>query len=68
VQSLAHVIVQTLDGKDQFIDNPYYKVQLIQYDAKVQEHEAYTELRFTNGLSYTCGKRQVGKSEIMVRK
>jgi hypothetical protein len=43
-------IIQTMDGKDRLIDNPDYKTQLLQYEAKVQEHEAYLTRFFVMGL------------------
>jgi hypothetical protein len=43
-------IIQTPDGKDRLIDNPNYKIQLLQYEAKVQEHEAYLTPFYVMGL------------------
>ena len=43
-------IIQTPDGKDRLIDNPDYKIQLLQYEAKVQEHEAYLTRFYVMGL------------------
>jgi hypothetical protein len=44
------VIIQDSEGKDHLVDNAAYQTQKLQYDAKLQEHEAYMTRFYVMGL------------------
>ena len=44
------MIIQDSEGKDHLVDNAVYQTQKLQYDAKLQEHEAYMTRFYVMGL------------------